>query len=161
MPFLSESVDARITRDEAELLERMIYTGKWQSFIVAAGFRTDFASVPRLVTALVPKMGVHTLAAILHDWFCVLLKLGTCPVSSADADGIFRRVMRENGASLQRAWLAWTAVRWAALGSSYRRPGWLSTFPQLLAVTLAVLLVLSLFCVLLGAAVLWAGGMIV
>jgi hypothetical protein len=59
-----------------------------------AGFRTDLATVPRVVTWLIPRFGVYTLAAILHDWLCTEgIRSGA--VTSREADGIFRRVMRE------------------------------------------------------------------
>lgn len=34
---------------------------------VPAGFKTDFASVPRIFTPLVEKMGKHSKASLLHD----------------------------------------------------------------------------------------------
>ena len=83
-------------------------------FVVPAGFRTDFASVPRVVTWLVPRFGAYTLAAILHDWL-VTEGLRTGVVTSRQADGIFRRVMRESGVPVLRRWLMWAGVRWGAL----------------------------------------------
>ena len=59
---------------------------------VPTGFRTDFASIPRLVVWLIPRYGLYTRSAILHDYLCK-----TKVVDRADADGLFRRSMRELG----------------------------------------------------------------
>jgi len=37
---------------------------------VPAGYRTDFASIPRLVWPLLPPVGRGGKAAIIHDWLC-------------------------------------------------------------------------------------------
>lgn len=36
-------------------------------FVVPRGFQTDLASIPRLAWAVVPKVGAHDRAAVLHD----------------------------------------------------------------------------------------------
>ena len=36
-------------------------------FVVPRGFQTDLASIPRLAWAVVPKVGQHDRAAVLHD----------------------------------------------------------------------------------------------
>ncbi len=116
---------------------RLVYVGKHEVFVVPAGFRTDLASVPRVFTWLIPRYGIYTLAAILHDYLCrkrlgclvcrVALVPGepipvehhghkvrpglVAPVSLRDADGIFRRVMQELGTSHPRRWMMWAAVR--------------------------------------------------
>jgi hypothetical protein len=38
------------------------------SLTVPAGFRTDLASVPRIARSIVPQIGRHLQAAIVHDW---------------------------------------------------------------------------------------------
>jgi hypothetical protein len=73
------------------------YQGGWQLFVIPKGFETDFASVPRAFTAIIPKQGRWTRAAVLHDW---LVSKGV--VSRKDADGIFRRAMKESGVGWQR-----------------------------------------------------------
>jgi hypothetical protein len=138
--FENEWVDCRVTGDYAVLLQDLVYRGGRETFVVPAKFGTDFASVPRWATVFVPRMGTHTLAAILHDWFCVGLAKGRCPVSPVDADGIFRRIMREEGTPFVRRWLAWAGVRWGALGNRHRRAGWWGTFPRLALVSAAAML---------------------
>lgn len=59
--------------------------------IVPRGFVTDFASVPPLLTWAVPRYGLHTRAAILHDF--LYSRKGKCPRFVADA--IFRQAMED------------------------------------------------------------------
>jgi len=37
---------------------------------VPAGYRTDFASIPRVVWSLLPPVGRSGKAAVIHDWLC-------------------------------------------------------------------------------------------
>ncbi|WP_280362695.1 DUF1353 domain-containing protein [Nocardia wallacei] len=92
--------------------EPIEYRGGRESFVVPAGFRTDFASVPRALVWLIPRYGAFTKAAILHDY----LSRGA-EVSRADADGLFRRALHEQGVSVPQRWMMWAAVR---LGSGLR-----------------------------------------
>lgn len=119
------------------LTDDLKYQGRTDRFVVPAGFRTDFASVPRLFTWLVPSSGEYTKAAVLHDWL-----LEESGLSRHDADGIFRRTMRELGVSDLRRYVMWGAVRIAG-----RLKG--SSLPETL---LIVLLALFVFPVALPAA---------
>jgi hypothetical protein len=92
-----------------ELREPVVYRGAREDFTVPAGFGTDFASIPRLVVWLIPRYGLYTRSAILHDFLW-----RTAAVSRADADGLFRRSMRELGVSMPRRWMMWAAVRLAS-----------------------------------------------
>ena len=136
MPFEPESLTVRrVDPDGWSLVDALVYQGRWERFVVPAGFRTDFATVPRVVAWLVPRFGAYTLAAILHDWLCTEgIRVGA--VTSRQADGIFRRVMRESGVPVLRRWLMWTGVRWGALTSEQRRSGWLVSGPGVLAISL-------------------------
>jgi Protein of unknown function (DUF1353) len=146
VPFQSALV-AEITEDRAVLREPLVYQGQRDRFVIPAGFRTDFASVPRWATPVVPRMGVHTRAAIVHDYLCALLRGDRAwpdglALTASDADGIFRRIMREEGTSLQRRWVAWAAVRVGALGDDWHRGDWdewLGDLPGVLAVAVPVL----------------------
>jgi hypothetical protein len=136
VPFLPGSLTvSRVNADTWSLVDDLVYQGRWERFVVPAGFRTDFASVPRPVVWLVPRFGAYTLAAILHDWLCSEgIRSGV--VTSRDADGIFRRVMRESGVPVLRRWLMWAGVRWGALADARRRPGWGASAPGVLAISL-------------------------
>ena len=87
-------------------LKPLVYHGKNGRFIVPAGFRTDFASVPRPLVWLLPRYGAYTKSAILHDHLCQSKE-----VNRADADGMFRRSMRELDVPFVRRWMMWAAVR--------------------------------------------------
>lgn len=84
----------------------LVWHGTREDFTVPQGFSTDFASVPRLFWGLFPPYGRHTRAAVVHDWL-----YHTGRVSRADADGIFRRIMRECGVGRARRWIMYLALR--------------------------------------------------
>jgi hypothetical protein len=139
MPF--ESSDVIVERENDRywrVLEPIVYRGSKDNFVVPASFLTDFASVPRFVTWLVPITGKYTEAAILHDWLCTV-GIDTGVVSPVDADGILRRVAAEEGVPWLLRWLIWLGVRWGAAGNPSRRPGWWSTAAAVLPATLLVL----------------------
>ncbi len=136
MPFEPGSLTVRrVDANTWAIVEPLVYQGRWERFVVPAGFRTDFATVPRLVAWVVPRFGVYTLAAILHDWLCTE-GIHSGAVTSREADGLFRRVMRESGVPVLRRWLMWCGVRWGALVQEPRRPGWLHSAPGVLAISL-------------------------
>ncbi len=136
MPFRSSDLTVQALGDDTWLLVGpLVYDGRWQTFVVPAGFETDFASVPRLVVWLVPRFGRYTRAAILHDWLCTV-GISTGAVTSREADGLFRRALRDSGVPVLRRWLMWCGVRWGALDDPLRRPGWLVSAPGVLAVSL-------------------------
>jgi len=139
MPFTTPLVVRRVSPTHWELIAPLSYQGAVDHFTVHDGLVTDFASVPRWLQSFVQATGTWTGAAVLHDDFCIQLAAGNCAVSSSDADGIFRRVMDEEGVGFVRRWLMWTAVRWAALNNPARRPGWLRDSPKVLAITLVLL----------------------
>lgn len=111
MPFIKGDITVKQTGPEMwELLEPVVYIGREgpdRPFIIPAGFSTDFASVPAVFVWLIPRYGVYTKAAVLHDFLCC----DGAEVNRADADGIFRRALRELGVSLIRRWMMWAAVR--------------------------------------------------
>ena len=135
MPFQPGTIVVRgIDANTWALVDDLVYRGSWERFVVPAGFRTDFASVPRVVTWLFPRFGAYTLAAILHDWL-VSEGLRSGAVTSRQADGIFRRVMRESGVPVLRRWMMWAGVRWGALTNERRRSGWAFSAPGVLVIT--------------------------
>lgn len=114
----AEAVELRVLGESRwELLSPLTYRGRDEIFTVPAGTLTDLASVPGFLTWLVPRYGRYTKAAILHDH----LWAASSPVSRADADGIFRRSMRELGVPILRRWAMWAAVRTTGIVS--RRSG--------------------------------------
>lgn len=100
-----EEIDAQFWK----VREPLVYQGDVEEFVVPEGFRTDFASVPRALVWLIPRYGAYTRAAILHDFLVREER-----VSRADADGLFRRALREAGVSVPRRWMMWAAVRFGS-----------------------------------------------
>lgn len=112
MPFTGPVVVQEVDRGDGsrwQLVEPLTYQGRADPFVVPTGFETDFASVPRAFTWLIPRYGRYTKAAILHDFLSQRAAAGE--FAWVDADGIFRRTMRELGVRLLRRWLMWAAVR--------------------------------------------------
>jgi hypothetical protein len=135
VPFEDASITVtRRNDDEWTVVGELVYRGKWDTFVVPDGFPTDFATVPRAVVWLIPRFGRYTLPAVLHDWLCTR-GIETGVVTSREADGIFRRAMRELDVPVARRWLMWTGVRWGALTSPRRRRGWVFSAPGVLAIT--------------------------
>lgn len=119
--FLTDDFVIRSYGDEKFILvQSLMYKGKDQTFEVPPGHYTDFASVPKVFTWLIPRYGAYTRAAILHDYFC-----DTDIVSRRDADGLFRRILRELGVSFVRRWMMWGAVRAASGMSNANGKEWL------------------------------------
>lgn len=104
----------QLGRQEWELIEKVRYQGAYEVFVVPSGFTTDFASVPRPVVWLIPTYGVYTPAAILHDYLCESAASDDPLLSRADADGLFRRSLRELDVSAPKRWAMWTGVRAAS-----------------------------------------------
>lgn len=139
MPFVTKTLKvSRLDSKYWALDAPLRYEGKDELFEVPVGFKTDFASVPRAVQALIPSTGAHTEAAVLHDWFCVQLNVyhddpqlfesltgkKVPDASGRDTDAIFRRVMRELGVPPMLRYLIWVGVRWGARFNPARSAGW-------------------------------------
>jgi len=98
------------------------YDGRYQRFMVPAGMRTDFASIPRVFAWYLPRYGRYTRAAILHDHLWE--EAHADRIDYVDADGLFRRAMRQQGVPFLHRWIMWAAVRWAALFKPKGHIGW-------------------------------------
>ncbi len=142
MPFVGEAepMVRQVGEREWEVVEPLVYRGQTDEFTVPAGMPTDFASVPRVFVWFLPRYGRYTKAAILHDYLWrYRIDDPDAPVSRRDADGLFRRVMRELGVPFLRRWIMWTAVRWAALTKPDGRRDWLADAPRVLLVSVVAL----------------------
>lgn len=103
----------QVNDEEWRLLRDLVWEGDSQRFTVTKGFTTNFASVPRPFWWLIPRSGKYTWAAVLHDaiWCDTQKPPGERQVDPWDADGIFRRALKEAGVSQLRRYLMWAAVR--------------------------------------------------
>lgn len=77
-----------------------------QGVQIPAGFKTDFASIPRLVTPLIPVFGRSCRAAVLHDFLC------HTGVKRTERSTLFLRQMRVDGVPRWQYRLQYLAVRW-------------------------------------------------
>lgn len=137
MPFSvdTELVVKQVGDEDWEVRSALRYSGSRDSFEVPVGQTTDFASVPRPFVWFLPRYGSYTMAAILHDYLWRELA-AKGEMAWVDADGIFRRAMRELRVPFLRRWIMWTAVRWAALFKPKGRQGWLRESWRVLVFTL-------------------------
>lgn len=113
MPFTSDLEVLETGIDEWEVRRNLTYSGNPKyggPVVVPAGTNTDFASVPKLLRWFVPKYGKYNKATVLHDWLCKEAAAGR--FDRAQADGLFRRAMRELGVGYLRRRLMWVGVRW-------------------------------------------------
>ncbi len=91
------------------LLMPFSYTTRAGTVIhVPAGFRTDMASVPRLIWQVIPPLGTYDKPAVIHDW---LYQTGRCngdTITRAQADDVLLEACECSG------------VGWAMRQSIYR-----------------------------------------
>lgn len=82
---------------------------------IPRGFLTDGATVPRLFWWLVPPLGRHGLAAIVHDYLCehetLYTEEGLTQITRAEADKIFNEAMRVSQVNRLVRYTMYAAVR--------------------------------------------------
>ena len=111
-------IDVRqVSAREWQLLSPLTYVGRDETFVVPAGFLTDFASVPKFMWWLVGPYGVFLRAALVHDFLWAESRAGR--FRKCHADGIFRRIMRESGVGVAQRWFMWATVRLAGGPSNW------------------------------------------
>lgn len=137
MPFVGDYAAAveQITDNDWVVLKELRYQGNRDLFVVPVDSTTDFASVPRPLIWFIPRYGKYTPAAILHDYLW-RVKCASGEVSWSDADGLFRRVLRELGVSFLRYWFMWAAVRLTSIATKEKERGPLSELFGALAIAI-------------------------
>lgn len=145
--FWPRSIELREGPGELDwtLLGSLHWVGEFRKKLVHLkvpdGFKTDLASVPRILTWLIPRYGKYTKAAVLHDYYCSYFankQIALHPMRApafdeedtatgeeetlelkdrSDADEIFRSTMKELGVSRTKRGYMWTAVSWATLST--------------------------------------------
>jgi len=80
--------------------------GSGDRITVRVGFQTDFASIPRLFWAVLPRWGRYGNAAVVHDWL-----YWTQERPRAAADAIFHEGMGVLGVHRVTRWIIYGAVR--------------------------------------------------
>lgn len=120
MPFRTPLSVRHEIGEDWRLLEPLVFEGRDDFFVIRQGFRTDFASIPRSVRWLFDTAGTNSEPAVLHDalWRESKRTDGKPPrVDPWDADGLFRKALRESGATAMTRGLMWIAVRTAAIAA--------------------------------------------
>ena len=85
------------------------FTVNDDDFIVPSGFKTDLASIPKIVWPIMaPSHSSLIRPAIVHDWFY----RKTCDFTRIQTDLIFYHMLINDGVSKFRASLMYYAVRW-------------------------------------------------
>jgi Protein of unknown function (DUF1353) len=123
--FLSTLSVKHIEGKHWAVTQPLLWKGKWQLFVIRAGFETDFASIPIMLRWLLDNAGANSEAAVLHDAVWRESKRKVDPeVDPADADGIFRSALRQTGATALTRGLMWFGVRTIAIfGGRYGKAG--------------------------------------
>lgn len=120
MPFRTPLSVRHHVGEDWRLLDPLVFEGHADYFVMRKGFKTDFASIPRPVRWLFDTAGPNSEAGVLHDalWRESKRADGQVPrVDPWDADGLFRRALRESGATAITRALMWIAVRAAAIAA--------------------------------------------
>jgi hypothetical protein len=89
---------------------------------VPKGFVTDLASIPRLVSGVMPPDGPWTEAAVIHDalyfcrgganlWYGRKIISRATPYSRAESDDILREAMADIGVGVVQRNIIWSGVR--------------------------------------------------
>ena len=92
-----------------ELLAPLVAYDDNQTIEVPKGFKTDFASIPRIFRVLIEPTGKHSLAAVLHDY--LYTKGSQMGISRKRADKIFYDAMRNCFVNIITANIMWFCVR--------------------------------------------------
>lgn len=76
---------------------------------VPAGYRTDFASIPRILWRVLPPFGQYGKAAVIHDWLCDVEPKLCDNTTAAD---VFNEAMAVLGVGSFRRKVMTLAVKW-------------------------------------------------
>ena len=110
MPFLTDLSIKSIRRSSFFTLEKPLtyqYLQANTAYTVPVGFKTDFASIPKIFQSIIADSESDIRdAAVIHDW---LYSTGFVP--RLEADRILRAAMLELGASRLKAYVVFLAVR--------------------------------------------------
>ena len=107
-------------------------------------FCTDLASIPAYFTWLVPPIGEHLPAALLHDGLVFDEKKEDISydgpkIRRLEADRIFRDAMKASGTGPIRRWIVWAAVVLATSWMDLERRLWWRTLGIATALTMLAL----------------------
>lgn len=78
---------------------------------VPAGFETDLASIPRILWAVLPKVGRWDRAAVVHDFLYVEGKANGVEISRSTADHVMFEAMTVCDVPLHQRYIIFLGVR--------------------------------------------------
>lgn len=95
-----------------EVMQPITYTTPAGYLVeIPVGFKTDLASIPRLVWSIFPRDGDYAPAAIVHDYLYRYHRMAGRAVDRPEADGIFLDGMVDLGIGWATRWTIYAAVR--------------------------------------------------
>ena len=95
---------------EFKVYEDFKYTMKnGDKYVVPAGFRTDFASIPQIFHSIISKLGPQNKAAVVHDY--LYSKSSHYTKTRKQADQVFLHILLEQGVCCLKAKAMYRAVR--------------------------------------------------
>ena len=114
--FLTTLHVAHVDSNTWKLTSPLVWQGKVDYFVIRKDFLTDFASIPKPIRWLLDSAGGNSEAAVLHDavWR-ESKKKSDRRVDPWDADGMFRRALRETGTPALTRGIMWFGVRVGAV----------------------------------------------
>ena len=92
-----------------ELFSDYVYKTKEYLIKVPKGFVTDYASIPKLLRAIILPYGKHSGASVVHDY--LYSKGCELNIERKKADKIFLEILKEEGVNPILARLMYIAVR--------------------------------------------------
>ncbi len=98
----------RIGPNQYQLLKHVIYLIDNEKYIVPAGFKTDFASIPKIFWSILPPDSDYTHAAVLHDYLLIFKR---DKLSKKKIDKLFYKQMRLDGVNIMKAKIIYYSVR--------------------------------------------------
>ena len=107
---MKKTINLQITNKGGQpcgvLLEALEYNYNGNLILVPCGFKTDFASIPRIFWAILSPLGRHTIPSIIHDYlYSDLFK-----ISRKEADLIFYKSMLDYGVEIYYAKIMYWCV---------------------------------------------------
>ena len=113
--FIGDLVIKPVRRNKWQLMQSFHARLDETNFIdVPKGFVCDLASIPRLLTPLFPVHGLHTRAAVVHDWlYANEGDVDGGPFTREQADQIFLLGMESLGVGYFTRMAMYWAVRFA------------------------------------------------
>ena len=115
MPFKTPYDARKVGKKRWQLLAPLMYVDSdGGRYIVPTGFKTDLASIPRILYIILPPVGRYDEAAVQHDW----MYYAGCPKEWADDQ--FLEAMKSCGVSLAKRRAMYRGVRMFG-GFAYRK----------------------------------------